>query len=120
MADRLLFVTWDAPARGMESHAVEVFNEAVGILGRRQQEGRIESFDVALFEPTGDIGGYMVAKGSADQISALRNDEEFVRNTVDAQLCVDRIRHIEGFCDNAIATQMEIYSDAIARMPQHA
>jgi hypothetical protein len=120
MADRLLFVTWDAPARGMEAHAIEVFNEALGILGRRQQEGRIESFDVALFEPNGDVGGYMMAKGSVDQINALRNDEEFVRNTVDAQRCVERLRHIEGFCDNAIATQMEIYTGAVERLPQHA
>ena len=120
MAERLLFVSWDAPVRGLEERAIEVFNEALGILGRRQQEGRIESFDVALFEPMGDIGGYIVAKGTAEQISALRNDEEFVRNTVDAQLCVDRIRHVEGHCDNAVATQMQIYQDAIARLPQHA
>ena len=121
MADRLLFVTWNIPARGMEERAVEVFNDAVGILGRRQQEGKIESFDVSLFAPTGDIGGFMIAKGSAEQITALRNtDEEFMRNTVDAELCVDGIRHIEGVCGNGIAEQMQLYTDAISRLPQHA
>jgi hypothetical protein len=120
MADRLLFVTWNAPARGLEERAVEVFNDALGILGRRQQEGSIESFDVSLFFPTGDIGGYMIAKGSAEQISALRNDPEFMRNTVDAELCVEGIRHIEGFCENAIAEQMTMYNEAVGRLPQHA
>jgi hypothetical protein len=120
MADTLLFVKFDAPVRGMEERAIEVFNDALGILGRRQQEGKIESFDVALFEPTGDMGGYMVAKGTADQINALRVDDEFVRNTIDAQLCVDGIQHIIGACDNAIAEQMALYQEAIARLPQHA
>jgi hypothetical protein len=120
MADRMLFITWDLPVRGMEARAVEVFNEALGLMGRRQQEGKIESFDVALFAPTGDMGGYIIAKGSADQINALREDEEFVRNTLDSQMCVDGIRHIEGFAENAIAEQMALYNDAIARAPQHA
>lgn len=120
MADRLLFVAFDAPVRGMEERAIEVFNDALGILGRRQQEGKIESFDVALFDPTGDIGGYIVAKGSNEQINALREDEEFVRNTIDAQLCVEGIRHIMGACDNAIGEQMAMFQEAIARLAQHA
>ena len=48
MADRILFITWKAPVRGLEERAVESFNEAIGLYGRMQQEGRIESFDVAL------------------------------------------------------------------------
>jgi hypothetical protein len=119
MADRLLFICWNAPARGLEERAVEVFNEALGIMGRRQQEGKIESFDVCLFEPTGDIGGYIVAKGSAEQITTLRDDQEFMRNTIDAELCVEGIRHIEGVCDNAIAEQMAMYTEAIGRVPAH-
>ena len=119
MADRLLYISWDLPVRGMEARAVEVFNEALGLLGRRQQEGKIESFDVALFKP-GELGGYIVAKGSVDQIHALREDEEFVRNTLDSQMCVDGIKHIEGFCEAAVAEQMTLYNEAVARAPQHA
>ena len=45
MADRMLLIAWGAPVRGLESRAIEVFNEALGILGRMQQDGRIEGFD---------------------------------------------------------------------------
>jgi hypothetical protein len=120
MADRMLMITWNEPARGSEARALEVFNEALGILGRRQQDGAIESFDVALLAPNGFIDGYIAIKGTADQITALRNDEEFQRNTVDATLSVDGIRHIEGYCNEGVAAQMGMYADAVNQVPQRA
>ena len=120
MADRLLMITWGEPARGLEARALEVFNEAIGILGRAQQEGRIEKFDVALLEPNGNVDGYIAIQGTADQINALRANEEFRRNTVDATLCVDRITHTEGACNEGVATMMAMYQDAISAVPQRA
>ena len=84
MADRVLFISWGTPVRGREERGLEVFNEAIGICGRMQQEGRIENFDVVLLKPNGDINGYIQIHGSAEQIAAFHEDEEFQRNTVDA------------------------------------
>jgi hypothetical protein len=120
MADRMLFIGWGAPARGSEERAIEVFNETLGILGRRQQEGQIEGFDVCLLEPNLDLGGYITIRGSAEQIAALRAEEEFQRSTVHAQLSVDNIRHIEGYTDEGIARQMALYQEAVAATPQRA
>lgn len=120
MADRVLFIGWTHPVRGAEERALEAFNEALGLLGRKQQEGRLEGFDVALLEPNGDLGGFVIARGSAEQISALRNDEEFQRSTINAELSVEGIRHIEGVTNEGIASQMEMYQQAIAHVPQHA
>ena len=47
MADRMLFIGWGTPVRGREERGLEVFNEALGLLGRMEQDGRIEGFDVA-------------------------------------------------------------------------
>ena len=116
MADRLLMMTWNEPARGREARAMEVFNEAVGLLGRKQQEGAIESFDIALLAPNSYLGGCMLVKGSAQQIAALREDEEFIRNTIDAQMNVDGIQHIDGVCNEGIAAQMALYEEAIAKV----
>jgi hypothetical protein len=120
MADRMLLLTWNEPARGLEARALEVFNEALGILGRKQQDGAIESFDVALLGPNSYLSGFMSIKGSAEQITALRSDEEFMRNTVDASLCVDGIQHLEGYCNEGVATQMAMYQEAIGKVPQRA
>jgi hypothetical protein len=120
MADRMLMIAWKHPARGSETRALEVFNEALGILGRKQQEGAIESFDVALMAPNEDLDGFITIKGSASQITSLRTDAEFLRNTVDATLCVDGIRHIEGWCDDGVAAQMGMYQEALEQVPQRA
>jgi hypothetical protein len=120
MADRMLLIAWGAPVRGLESRAIEVFNEALGLLGRMQQDGRIDSFDVSLLSPNGDLDGFIVIRGSADQIASLREDDEFQRNTIDAQLAVDNIRHLDGYTNEAIATQMEKYIEAISKVPQRA
>ena len=118
MSDRVLFIGWNDPVRGAEERALEVFNEAIGILGRMQQDGRIEGFDVSLLEPNGDLSGFMVVHGTADQLAALKQDDEFLRNTVDSTLCVDGIRHIDGFANEGVAAQLTIYQEAIGRVPQ--
>ncbi len=89
MADRMLFVGWGEPVRGREERALEVFNDAMGILGRMEQEGRIERFDVVLLQPNGELGGYIELLGSMEQLAALQEDDEFRRLIVDGQLVVD-------------------------------
>jgi hypothetical protein len=120
MADRVLFVGWGETVRGREERAMEVFNEAVGLIGRMQQEGRIESFDVVLLNPNSTIQGFMLARGTTAQIDALKADEEFLRNTVDAQLIVDNVTHIEGYTNEGVAKMMGMFQEAIAKVPQSA
>jgi len=120
MADRCLMITWMDPARGSEARAVEVFNEAIAILGRRQQDGKIEGFDVALMDPNTTLNGYMTVRGTREQIDALRGDDEFRRNSIDASLCVDGIAHLEGSCNEGVAADMALYEEAVNAVPQRA
>jgi hypothetical protein len=120
MADRVLCIGWGNPVRGAEARAIETFNDALGLLGRMQQEGRIEGFDVVLLSPNSDMDGFILVKGTAEQIMGLREDDEFQRNTIDAQLCVDGIRHMDGYTNEGVAEQMALYQEAIAAIPQRA
>lgn len=118
MADRVLFVGWGMTVRGREERAMEVFNEAVGFCGRSQQEGDIEKFDVVLLAPNAGLNGYIEIHGSAAQLNALREEEEWRRITAAASLVVDDLRHIDGFTNEGVARQMALYQDAIAQVPQ--
>src|SRR5437660_5531288 len=118
MADRVLFIAWSTPVRGREERGLEVFNESMGLYGRMQQEGRIEKFDVVLLGPSGELNGYIELHGSAEQLTAVREDEEFQRNTIEASLIVDGLRIIEGVTNDEIARQMALYRESIARVPQ--
>jgi len=120
MADRVLFVGWGTPVRGAEERGLEVFNEALGLLGRMQQDRRIEGFDVVLLEPNASLNGFIIARGTADQINALRADDEFQRNSVDAALIVDDLCHVEGYTNEGVAQQMAMYQEALAKVPQRA
>ena len=118
MADRALFISWGDNVPGREERGLDVFNEAVGFYGRCQQEGRIESFDVVLMPATSDIAGYMVLKGSVDQVAALREDDEYVRIMTEASTIVMNLRQAEGYCGSEIGRVMEIYREAISKVPQ--
>ena len=120
MADRVLAVAWGAPVRGLEERGLEVFNEALGLLGRMQQDGRIEAFDVCLFEPNLAINGVVMIRGTKAQIDALRDDEEFRSNTADASLIVQDLRHTQGYINEGVARQIALYQEAIAKVPQRA
>jgi hypothetical protein len=120
MADRMLLVTWGATVPGREERALEVFNEAVGLAGRMQQDGRIENFSICLNQPTPGFEGFIQMNGSAAQIAGLSDDEEFQRNTADAALIVQDLRHIQGHTGEGVARMMDIYREAIAKVPQTA
>jgi hypothetical protein len=120
MADRVLFIGWGTPVRGAEEHGLEVFNEALGLYGRMQQDGRIEAFDVILLDPNGYLGGCFLLRGSAEQMVAVRDDTDFQRVMIDAGLIVDDLRISEGFTNEGIAPQMALYQEAIAKIPQRA
>jgi hypothetical protein len=120
MADRVLFISWGATVRGSEERGLEVFNAAMGLYGRMQQDGRIEGFDVMLLEPNATMNGSITVRGSAEQLAAARDDEEFQRMLLDASLVVDNLSIAAGFANEGIARQMEMFQEAITRIPQRA
>jgi hypothetical protein len=120
MADSVLFISWGESIPGREERGLEVFNEAIGLYGRMQQDGRIESFNVVLLAPNGDLGGYFENQGSAEQLAAVRQDEEFRRVLTDAQLIVKQMRIIDGSTGEGIARDVALYQESIAKVPQTA
>ena len=120
MADRVLFISWGQVVRGREVASLESFNETVGLYGRLQQEGKIESFEVALLNPSTGMDGYMAIHGSAAQLEALKEDDEFRRTLVEASLIVDDLKMTDGFVGEGIAREMERYQAAISKVPQTA
>ncbi|MEA2427305.1 MAG: hypothetical protein QOF37_933 [Thermoleophilaceae bacterium] len=120
MADRTLFMSWGAVVRGREERAVEVFNESVGYWGRAQQEGRIDAFDVRLMVPNAKLDGYIEIRGSAEQLAAVKEDPGYKRLMIDSSLIIEDMHICEGFANEAVAEQMALYQEAVAKVPQTA
>jgi hypothetical protein len=120
MADRVLFISWGANVAGREERGLEVFNEAMGLYGRMQQEGRIESFDVTLLNPSTGLDGYIALHGSAAQLAKIRDDDDFRRTLYDAAMIVQDLKMADGYTNAGIAREMEMYQEAISKVPQNA
>jgi hypothetical protein len=118
MADRMLFIGWGTPTPGREERGMEIFNEALGLYGRMQQEGRIESFDVALLTPGSGLDGFIELRGSGEQLAAVREDEEFMRNMIAADLITSGLRVVDGYCGEGVARQVAMYQEVLSSVPQ--
>jgi hypothetical protein len=117
MADRAMFVGFGQPVRGREERAIEVFNEFVGMFGRMQSDGRIESMDVTLLDPHGgELGGFFLVQGSAEQCSALSMDEEFRRACIDASLIVENFGVVPAASGAAVGEEMANYAEAVRKV----
>ena len=117
MADAGLFIGFDQPVRGREGRAVDSFNETVAYLGQLQGEGRIEDFDLCFLDPHGgDLGGFMLVRGSAQQMSAVQEDEQFQRHITRASLVVDGLGVVRAVLGEEIGRQMAIYQEEIGAL----
>jgi len=115
MADAGLFIGFGAPVRGRESQAVELFNESIGYYSQLQEEGEIDSFEPVFLEPHGgDLGGFILLRGDAKKLAALRVSEEFTQLTLRAGLCVENIGVVGADLSERLQSQMAYYTEQIA------
>ena len=117
MAERSLFIGFGTPVRGREERAVQVFNEFVEMFGRLQGEGRIEGMDVTLLDPHGgDLGGFFMVHGTAEQCASLVTDEGFRRAVIDAGLIVDNFGVVGALSGEAVGREMAMSVDGVAKV----
>ncbi|MGO9154503.1 hypothetical protein [Mycobacterium sp.] len=97
---------------GDEKRALELFNKSMHYWRRLQDEGRIDRFDVAVLPQNDrDLRGFILLRGTVEQINLLGDDEEFQRLLSDVQVVVDRVGVIDAFVDEALARTMHQYQD---------
>jgi hypothetical protein len=117
MADAGLFIGWGEVVRGREERAVEVFNETVGYYGRLQEEGRIESFELAFLQPHGgDLAGFGLLRGSEEQMDAIQHDDEFERLMTRANFIVDKLGIVPAALGEGIARQVNIFESEVSAL----
>jgi hypothetical protein len=117
MTDRALFVGFGAPVRGREERAIEVFGQFVEMFGRMQADGRIAGSDATLLDPHGgELGGFFMVYGTAEQCGALTNDEEFRRASIDASLIVDHFGVVSAVTGEGVGPEMAMYAEAVGKV----
>jgi hypothetical protein len=114
VADAGIFIGWGQVVRGREKRALQVFNESVEYWGGLQGDGKIESFEIVLLTPHGgDLAGFALVRGSAEQMDALRRDKEFERRITRADQIVESQGVVDASIGEGLANSMGIYQDEI-------
>jgi hypothetical protein len=73
--------------------------------------------DVTLLDPHGgELGGFFLVHGSAEQCMALQMDEEFRRACTDANLIVDDFGVVPAATGAAVAQEMTMYAEAVQKV----
>ena len=117
MADSGLFIGWGPPVRGREAKGLEVFNESIQLWGQYQQDGKIESFEVALLYPHGgDLAGFSLLRGTREGLDALEAEEEFQRMTTRAAQIIDGLGVVRVALGDELGKQIGFYQDAIGEL----
>lgn len=117
MAEAGLFIGWSAAVRGREEKSLEVFGEAMGYWASLEEDGKIESSEVALLRPHGgDLGGFMLLRGSEAQIDAVQREEEFGRIVVRAAFVVEGFGVVPIVIGDGIGPQMALFQEQIPQL----
>jgi len=102
--DTALFIGWNRPIAGREQQALQLFEASMGYYSGLAADKRIASFEpVLLSAHAGDLNGFVLLRGSAEQIDKVRRDEKFIDIMTEAQYCVDQV----GVVDAVIAEGMQ-------------
>jgi hypothetical protein len=118
MADAGLFIGWGEVARGREKYSLQVFNEALQYYAGLEQDGKIESSEVVLLEPHGgDLQGFILVRGSEEQMSTLRADEEFGRQIQRAIFVVDRVGVVSAALGAGLESVISTFGEEAEKLP---
>jgi hypothetical protein len=117
MAEAALCTVWGEPVPGREKQALDVYNEVVQYWARLQQEGKIERFDVTVLTPTGgDVTGFLLVRGTAEQIDSVRRTKEYQLLLSRVQLITTHLRIADAFVDEGLAQIMGQYQEVVEKV----
>ncbi|HET7666176.1 MAG TPA: hypothetical protein VFK56_08915 [Mycobacterium sp.] len=114
MAEAALCTMFGDPVPGREKQALSVYNDTMQYWGRLQQEGKIERFDVTVVTPSGgDVTGFIVVRGTAEQIDSVRRTKEFQQLINRVQLVVSHLRVNDAYVDEGLVQIMGQYQEVV-------
>ncbi len=114
MAAAALFIGFGQPARAREPQALDLLNELLGLYSELAETGQIESFEPALLDPHGgDLNGFLLVRGSREQIDALRAREDFQRTVARAGLVLEGFGVVQAHIGEGLDARLSIYEQQV-------
>lgn len=116
MAEAALFIGWGEVVRGREKNALRTYNEVMEYWNGLKNDGRIQNFDIAALGPHARLGGFILARGTEQQIDSVRRSKEFRQIMARTRLYVDELVAVDASVDEALGQQILEYQEEIERL----
>ena len=114
MADAALFIGFGQSVRAREPQALDLFKEVLGFYSELRDQGGIESFEPVLLEPHGgDLQGFILIRGTREQLHELRASEDFQRTVARAGLVLDGFGVVDGYVGEGLEARMSVYEQQV-------
>ena len=114
MSKSVIFVGWNRPSVGREKEAGENFNNFMGYVMQLQQEGVIDSFEPVLLSPHGgDLNGFILLRGEAEQLQAVKRSDTWMMYVTRAGLSTDGFGVVDGVTGEGVMEWMERWTSLI-------
>jgi hypothetical protein len=116
MADAAILIRWDRSLPGREQQGLSLFGNALEYYGTLQSQGTIESFEPVLLNPVGtDLGGFILIRGTAEKLDALKRDDQFVDMTIRAEHLIDGFGVIDAYLGDDLQSRMVKYAQIVSQ-----
>ncbi len=112
MLDSGLLTSWGEVYPGHPAEQVfRLFSEVVAYHDKLLEDGRISSFEPCVLRPhgggLGGLRGFMIVRGTPEQITILRHDDEFLAYVHRAEMLIKDVRVDQLVLDEALRHVME-------------
>ena len=120
MLDSGLLISWGEIYPGREEHALlRLFSEVVAYGGKLVEEGRISGFEPFVVRARGgdlrDLRGFMIIRGTREQMTTLRHDDAFLAYVERAKKLMNRVGVDELYLGEELRHILEPFESRVAR-----
>jgi hypothetical protein len=117
MTDSALFIAWGPTYPGREHEARELFEETTDLFEKLVETKEIVSFEPVLLTPYGgDVTGFILVRGEAEQLLKLQMRPDIERLRVRAIAHHEKFFVIPAVTGEAVLKQYELFDDVVTEL----
>jgi hypothetical protein len=116
VADAALLIGWGEVVRGREKNALSTYNQVMEYWNGLKNDGRIQNFDVAVLGPHARMGGFILARGTEQQIDSARRSKEFRQIMARTRLFVEDLVIVDAYVDESLGQLLQEYQEEVDRL----
>jgi len=106
-ADTVLFFGWNRPLPGREKNCIELFQTAIKFYSVLAEARKIDSFEpVMLGAHGGDLNGFILIRGSREQLDKLHVSDEFQNLVTQVNVNASGVGVVYGWVGEGIKNAM--------------